>query len=538
MMDTPVFPNYIDGQWADSGSHFENRNPANTDEIVGLFAKGSAGDIADAAAAAARALPAWANLNAPARGAILFKAAEILDWRLDSVAADMTREEGKTLPEAKGEVRRAINIFRYFGGEGSRLEGLLVPSERDRVHMFAIRKPIGVVGLVTPWNFPSAIPAWKLAPALICGNTVVLKPASAAPLSAWRLVKALDEAGLPKGVVNFVAGSGGELGQALVEAPPLKAISFTGSCQIGNWLHSEESKRRLHIQLEMGGKNPTIVLADADFNAAVENTVNAAFFSTGQKCTATSRAIVEDSIYDRFLDAVVERTRKLEIGDGMDVGSTTVKAVVIDAATDEILWSDYQRHDTKQPEKVLEFCKRFDAEIEGFDAKRSRMFITGSGGNGLGKHLGAKFVQEVNAVSLAVEKMYPECGSVIELGGQDAKIIIFKTDPETGRKKKIPSMNDKCAGGTGAVIDKINAKLRIPGDQLCKMGYKGIKLHPVAGKCGVFAETDIDRKSTRLNSSHLGISYAVFCLKKLNIPIGPCSVGKQRNCPLSIKLDP
>jgi predicted CoA-substrate-specific enzyme activase len=177
---------------------------------------------------------------------------------------------------------------------------------------------------------------------------------------------------------------------------------------------------------------------------------------------------------------------------GMDVGSTTVKSVVIDAATDQILWQDYQRHDTKQPEKVLEFCKRFETEIDGFSAPNSRMFITGSGGNGLTKFLGAKFVQEVNAVSLAVERMYPECGSVIELGGQDAKIIIFKKDPETGRKKKIPSMNDKCAGGTGAVIDKINAKLRIPAEQLCQMGYKGLKLHPVAGKCGVFAETDIN----------------------------------------------
>ena len=177
---------------------------------------------------------------------------------------------------------------------------------------------------------------------------------------------------------------------------------------------------------------------------------------------------------------------------GMDVGSTTVKAVVVDGETDQILWQDYQRHDTRQPEKVLEFVKRFEAEIEGFQAKDSRIFITGSGGNGLSKHVGAKFVQEVNAVSLAVEKLYPACGSVIELGGQDAKIIIFKTDPETGRKKKIPSMNDKCAGGTGAVIDKINAKLRIPADQLCGMGYQGVKLHPVAGKCGVFAETDIN----------------------------------------------
>src|ERR1041384_1847480 len=177
---------------------------------------------------------------------------------------------------------------------------------------------------------------------------------------------------------------------------------------------------------------------------------------------------------------------------GMDVGSTTVKAVVIDAATDQILWQDYQRHDTKQPEKVLEFLKRFETEIEGFSADRSRIFITGSGGNGMTKFLGAKFVQEVNAVSLAVEKLYPECGSVIELGGQDAKIIIFKKDPETGRKKKLPSMNDKCAGGTGAVIDKINAKLRIPTAELCNMGYQGLRLHPVAGKCGVFAETDIN----------------------------------------------
>jgi len=177
---------------------------------------------------------------------------------------------------------------------------------------------------------------------------------------------------------------------------------------------------------------------------------------------------------------------------GMDVGSTTVKAVVTDAATDEIIWQDYQRHDTKQPEKVLEFLERFNQEIEGFSQERTRIFITGSGGSGLAKHVGAKFVQEVNAVSLAVEKLYPECGSVIELGGQDAKIIIFKEDPETGRKKKIPSMNDKCAGGTGAVIDKINAKLRIPASELCNMGYAGLKLHPVAGKCGVFAETDIN----------------------------------------------
>ena len=315
-----LFPNYVNSEWISAGEKFENRNPANTDEVVGEFIKGRPADVHGAAEAAQAAAAAWSRLPAPARGQYLFKAAEILESRFDQIASEMTREEGKTLPESKGEVRRSINIFRYFAGEGSRLFGILAPSERDRVHTFAFRKPVGVVGLVTPWNFPSAIPAWKLAPALICGNTVVLKPASAAPLSAWRLVEALHQAGIPKGVVNFVAGSGGELGAALMAAGPLKAVSFTGSCEIGHWLHEHASARRLRIQLEMGGKNPTIVLSDCDFNLAVENTVNAAFFSTGQKCTATSRVIVEDAIYDRFYAALVERTRKLKIGNGMDSG--------------------------------------------------------------------------------------------------------------------------------------------------------------------------------------------------------------------------
>src|SRR5271165_4606508 len=208
-----TFPNYKNGEWV-SGDTFENRNPANTDEVVGLFIKGTPADIAAAADAAQAAFPAWSSMTAPARGNYLFKVADILERKFDAIGAEMTREEGKTLPEAKGEVRRAINIFRYFGGEGSRLPGLLVPSERERVHTFSIRKPIGVVGLITPWNFPIAIPAWKLAPALICGNTVVIKPASPAPLCAWRIVEACHQAGIPKGVVNFVAGSGGELGKA------------------------------------------------------------------------------------------------------------------------------------------------------------------------------------------------------------------------------------------------------------------------------------------------------------------------------------
>jgi len=318
-MKPPLFPNYINGEWV-TGETFENRNPANIDEVVGLFVKGTPADIQAAAEAAQAALPGWASLTGPARGAYLFRVAEILESEFDQISEEMTREEGKTLPEAKAEVRRSINIFRYYAGEGARLHGLLVPSERPRVHMFAIRKPVGVCGLITPWNFPSAIPAWKLAPALICGNTVVLKPATAAPLSAWRIVEACHKAGIPKGVVNFVAGPGKALGEALVNAPPVKAISFTGSCKVGNLLHEQASRRKLRIQLEMGGKNPTIVLADCDLELAVENVVNAAFASTGQKCTATSRAIVEEAIYDQFLEALVERTKKLKVGNGLEPG--------------------------------------------------------------------------------------------------------------------------------------------------------------------------------------------------------------------------
>src|ERR1700733_7746175 len=275
-MPSPTFHNYIDGQWV-AGATFENRNPADTSDLVGEFVSGTATDMADAVDAASRALPAWSAMPGPARGALLHRVADGLDRKFEQLSEELTREEGKTLPESKSEVRRAINIFRYFAGEGSRMPGPVVPSERDRIHMWAQRKPIGVVGLITPWNFPIAIPAWKMAPALICGNTVVIKPA-------------------------------------------LRAVSFTGSCGVGEWLHAEASKRRLRIQLEMGGKNPTIVLADAPFEQAVENTVNAAFFSTGQKCTATSRVIVEDSIYDRFLAALVERTKKLKVGNGLEPG--------------------------------------------------------------------------------------------------------------------------------------------------------------------------------------------------------------------------
>ena len=314
--------NFINGQWVPACTQrtFQNINPANTDDVVGEFQASGPDDVAAAFAAAGRAQPAWAALPAPRRGEYLFKAAEILESGLASAAADMTREEGKTLPEATGEVKRAINILRYFGGEGSRQFSHQIPSERDNVFCFTMRKPLGVVALITPWNFPSAIPAWKMAPALVAGNTVVLKPASLAPLSALRLVEALERAGLPAGVLNYVTGGGGAVGDAILEHDSLKAISFTGSCEVGNRLYDKATRRRLRVQLEMGGKNPTIVLADANLDFAAATLVNAAFFSTGQKCTACSRAIVERAVYEPFLEKLVAKTRALKVGNGIEAG--------------------------------------------------------------------------------------------------------------------------------------------------------------------------------------------------------------------------
>ncbi|MFZ0959318.1 MAG: aldehyde dehydrogenase family protein [Terriglobia bacterium] len=319
---TEVYRNYVAGQWMEckSGKTFPNINPANTGEIVGQFQASAAEDMQEACEAAAKAQPAWSTAPAPRRGEYLFKAAELLESRLAKISEEMTREEGKTLPEAKGEVKRAINILRYFGGEGARAFSYQIPSERDNVFCYTLRKPLGVVALITPWNFPSAIPAWKMAPALVAGNTVVIKPASLAPLSAYRIVEALHEAGIPPGVVNYVTGAGGAVGNTLVEHPAVRAISFTGSCDVGNALYERVSRRKLRVQLEMGGKNPTVVLKDADLDYAADVLVNGAFFSTGQKCTACSRAIIEKSIYEPLLERLVANTRKLKVGNGLEPG--------------------------------------------------------------------------------------------------------------------------------------------------------------------------------------------------------------------------
>jgi aldehyde dehydrogenase (NAD+) len=317
-----LFKNYVGGQWVEcqSGKTFPNINPANTNEIVGHFQASVAEDVQRACDAAAKALPAWSTAPAPRRGEYLFKAAELLENRLAKISGEMTREEGKTLPEAKGEVKRAINILRYFGGEGARQFCYQIPSERENVFCYTLRKPFGVVALITPWNFPSAIPVWKMAPALVAGNTVVIKPASLAPLSGYRVVEALHEVGIPAGVVNYVTGAGGAVGNALVEHPAVRAVSFTGSCEVGNALYEKVTRRKVRVQLEMGGKNPTVVLKDADLDYAADVLVNGAFFSTGQKCTACSRAIVEKSIFEPLLEKLITKTRKLKVGNGLEPG--------------------------------------------------------------------------------------------------------------------------------------------------------------------------------------------------------------------------
>ena len=290
-----IFGNFINGEWVDSssGKTFKSVNPANIEEEIASYQVSTVSDVKAGIEAAKSSQTDWSAIPAPQRGTILIKAAELLEQRTEKIASEMTREEGKTIAEAKGEVGRSVNILRYFGGEGARFCGETIPSERAGVFSYTFRKPLGVVSLLTPWNFPIAIPVWKIAPALISGNSVVIKPASAAPICTIRVIEALNQAGLPKGVLNMVTGAGSVIGDELVSNPVIKAISFTGSCEVGQSIQQKTASKGVKTQLEMGGKNPTIVLKDADLDLATDIVINGAFFSTGQKCTATSRALIE-----------------------------------------------------------------------------------------------------------------------------------------------------------------------------------------------------------------------------------------------------
>jgi aldehyde dehydrogenase (NAD+) len=318
---TELHRNLIAGEWVEGEGESDNINPSNTEEVVGRYARASKADAERAIAASKAAFPAWARSGIQQRHDILKKASDEILGRKDELGRLLAREEGKTLVEATGEVMRAGQIFAFFAGEALRLAGELIPSVRPGVEVMIEREPIGVVGLITPWNFPIAIPAWKIAPALAFGNSVVFKPADLVPASAWALVDILDRAGLPKGVLNLVMGRGSVVGQAILDSPDVDAISFTGSIETGKRVAAASATHMRRFQLEMGGKNPLVVLDDADLKIAVECAANGAFFSTGQRCTASSRLIVTAGIHDRFVRALVERMQALNVDDAVKDGT-------------------------------------------------------------------------------------------------------------------------------------------------------------------------------------------------------------------------
>ena len=319
---TTLCRNYINGQWVESKSQkiVERRNPANTDEILARIPLSTREETKEAIVAAKAAFPGWRETPPPTRGKILFKAVRIMEEQKEELARLLTREEGKALKDSLGEVQRSINITEFMAGEARRLNGETLPSELPKNFSYTIRQPLGVVGAITPWNFPVAIPVWKIAPALVCGNTVVFKPATLTPLSAMKIVEIFEQARLPPGVLNLVMGSGRETGDELVQNPHVQALSFTGSNEVGSALYASGALGMKKCQCEMGGKNPVVVLADADLHLAMESTLFGAFASTGQRCTATSRVVVEEKVADQFVGMLVERAKKFVVGDGLEPG--------------------------------------------------------------------------------------------------------------------------------------------------------------------------------------------------------------------------
>jgi acyl-CoA reductase-like NAD-dependent aldehyde dehydrogenase len=320
-----------------SGSTFRDVNPADTDEVLAEFPMLTRDDVARAIDFAREAQLRWASTPAPERGRILLRAAQVVENEAEELARTLTREEGKTLSESRAEVSRVISIFRFYGVMGYRLKGDVAPSAESNTHLFTIREPLGVVSIITPWNFPIAIPSWKMAPALICGNAVIFKPASYTPLIGYRLAEALHKAGLPPGVLNFVTGGGSSIGTEMITNPQISAISFTGSLEVGEEIRrAAAAGRGARVQLELGGKNPAVVLDDADLDKAVEMVVRGAFGLTGQACTATSRAIIHEKVYEEFVRKLVERARRIRVGNGLEEG-VEMGPVVGEKEMDKIL---------------------------------------------------------------------------------------------------------------------------------------------------------------------------------------------------------
>lgn len=317
-----VYKNYIGGKWVEAvgKATFENRNPARKTDLIGIFQKSTSSDVELAVEAAKEALPKWKTMPAPRRAEIIFKAGQLLMERKEQLARDMTREMGKVLKEARGDVQEAIDMAFYAAGEGRRLLGETTPSEMPNKFCMTVRMPVGIVAAITPWNFPMAIPSWKLLPALVCGNTVVFKPASDTPLSGFNLVKILAEAGLPPGVLNLVHGTGSEVGRPMAMHPEVKLVSFTGSSDAGKEIALCGAETWKKVSLELGGKNAIIVMDDADIDLAVEGAVWGGFGTTGQRCTAASRVVVHKAVLKEFIEKFLSAAKSLRLGDGMKEG--------------------------------------------------------------------------------------------------------------------------------------------------------------------------------------------------------------------------
>ncbi|MGH6761125.1 MAG: aldehyde dehydrogenase family protein [Phyllobacterium sp.] len=402
------FDNYVAGDWVAANRTIGNINPSDTNDVIGEYASAGEQETETAIAAAHAAFSAWSRSNPELRADILDRIGSEILARQEELGTLLSREEGKTRPEGIGEAVRAGRIFKFFAGEALRLNGERVTSIRAGVDIDVVREPEGVIGIITPWNFPIAIPAWKIAPALAYGNCVVFKPAELVPGSAWALSEIISRAGLPAGVFNLVMGPGSKVGQAFVASPKVKAISFTGSVSTGRRIGAACFDTGKKFQLEMGGKNPLIVLNDANLDLAVNTAVNGAFFSTGQRCTASSRLIVEDAIHDRFIDAVTNRLKALKVGHALEKG-TDIGPVVSESQLEQDL--DYVRIGKEQGATLAFGGERLNREQPGYYMAP------------------ALFVETDNGMRINREEIFGPVASVIRVKNYEQAVEIANDTP-------------------------------------------------------------------------------------------------------------
>ncbi len=409
---TFIGKNLIGGEWKAGPNEGKDVNPSNTNEVVGTYAQGAAADVDAAVDAAKAAFPAWSRSNPQVRYEILKKASDEVLARREELGTLLSREEGKTKAEGIGEATRAGQILAFFAGETVRFGGESVPSIRPNIGVEMTREPVGVVGMITPWNFPIAIPAWKMAPALAYGNCVVIKPADLTPGSAWALVDILQRAGLPNGVLNLVMGRGSVVGQRILEHPGISAITFTGSVGTGRNVAAAAiaSRPMKKVQLEMGGKNPMVVLDDADLAIAVECAVNGAFFSTGQRCTASSRLIVQEGIHDKFVAAVVERLKALKVDDALKAGTDIGPVVDASQLKTDLDYIDIAK---KEGAKLAWGGELLNRETPGFYLQP------------------ALFTETTNAMRISREEVFGPVANVIRVKTYDEALAVAN-DTEFG----------------------------------------------------------------------------------------------------------